>query len=408
MNYDFNYDLFAHIRDEMLATLQKDRPVAVEKRLQNYKNTRNLASISASILGVSISPGMAWQLAECSFLVIRQKVDELDNQIRELEQKKKRAEVKQKRQIEQKIKNLERSIKGLRPVNDIKPIWGTPSHNGFSVLSDYTQDDDKTREKEAYRLPPFCFRIKLSVPMKTPVIIKGDRPFVANENLFCTDKITGWPLLLPSTLKGQARHATLAALQNDETSLEKLFGPADVDISDAQKSRIEFFPCYIKKEISFDVLAPHDETTRRIQSGPIPLEVLPHKDLNKDLKLTLWLQYWPVDLISTWILKTSKAGSVKDDLINDFIYIVCGLLQWFGYSGIGAKTSSGYGQVDWKNVEVELSSSKISPWSHIKEKASGLLHSVASNSNQQSILSEWEEAWKRFEDSSRLEVANEG
>jgi len=402
------YDFFGYMAEELELALKKDDADKLGERFKHYELNRELSNIIGKILGVTISPGMAWQVAEliyggASMLVtpeieaMKQEIGQLLGEIRRLP--KGNTERRQKEEQKNKL-NKQRSL--LDSLVSTKPIWGIPTSDNFHTISFYAKDEDTTRVDEAASLPTLCFRMKIQVPMKTPIVIEGDRPFVANENPFCIDKITGWPLLRPSSLKGQARHASLACLSEEITHedelkkrLDSIFGLGSEEKEEGHRGRVEFLPCHIKKDVDFDIIAPHDEKTRRVDPGPVTLEVI------RPETLALWLQYWPLDLMTKWI--TGKGEGIGEKLFDDFACILKGLSYWLESVGIGAKTSSGYGQVDYEGVKVEIFCSDDSPWKKLMEKIgikpekAPKLKELYEATEKESTKDSWQEIWKAFE-----------
>jgi CRISPR/Cas system CMR subunit Cmr6 (Cas7 group RAMP superfamily) len=233
--------------------------------------------------------------------------------------------------------------------------------------------------------------MEVTAPLLTPLVMKGDRAFVAHENPYCTEKVTGRPIIRPSSLKGQFRHALLAVCQNDKDQVDFLCGYENEETESGKKGRLEFFPCYVDKEISYDVLAPHDETLRRIDPGPVSIEVI-----EPPCDLSLWIQYWPLDLLSTWSCRKSIN---PEDLIFDLISAAAGVYYWFYSIGIGAKTSSGYGQVDWNAARVSLFTAASSPWANLLEGQPVCLRDIVAKESQKKLLQRFTEKWNGFQQS---------
>lgn len=262
----------------------------------------------------AVSPAMAWQLAEASHML---------------------------------------GYILLNTESEIKPSWIQPAagHAAPEPLDRWIGDDEASRTNETLLLNPIAFRLRIKVYMQSPIFIKGDRPLVASENPFCIDRLTGWPLLRPSNLKGQARHATWEAVP-DEKIVNRLFGMANEEPG-GTRGRVEFLPCYIKQAITRDVLTPHKEETRRVDH-PVTLEVL---DMRND-PFDLWLQYWPVDLMSPWL----RGENITQILTEDWQALNSGIALWFDRRGIGAKTSSGFGKVDSERRQMRIYTAEDSPW----------------------------------------------
>jgi CRISPR/Cas system CMR subunit Cmr6 (Cas7 group RAMP superfamily) len=371
-------DLFGHVYSTLEAVIQRESPEAFARRFSNYKTSRDLSSICESLLNITVSPSTAWQIAEVGHYVFSQSSAATENlRLINSRLQKLRGQKADKRVISS-LKNEKKAFEGIR---DTKPVWGIkgqiPKPFGNQIA-----DDENTRSQEVAGFPPICFRMRLSVPMLSPVLIKGDRPFVGHENPFCTEKVTGLPLLRPSSLKGQLRHAAMAAGATPER-IDKLFGPKDIEETGALKSRAMFLPVYVPCKIEHDIIAPHDATKCRIGvTGPVTLEVI------RPNELIIWLQYWPYDLLSRYA--SQNYDGLSNELFSDYQLLIKGLSYWMENAGIGAKTSSGYGQADWPNVESKIIAPAKSPWNglNIRMNLKGILQSL----DKDKLESEWHRA----------------
>jgi CRISPR/Cas system CMR subunit Cmr6 (Cas7 group RAMP superfamily) len=392
-----SYDFFSYLHKTIGDRLEKEDPKAFAQVLEPYSKSRDLSSIAGKYLDTKVSSGIAWQIAELSHHVFssyaKTKSKQLGQEIEHLQKNPKADENNKKR-----LKKLKRD--NLDSLQDTKPVWGKPYRDNFPIMTHYIKDNEDERIKDSTELPTLCFRTKIQVPMKTniPIVVKGDRPFVASENPFCIDKVTGWPLLRPSALKGQTRYATLASLieensPNPEPRVDAIFGPEDVDKEKGHRGRVEFLPCYVESPVDFDIIAPHDEKTRRVDPGPVTLEVIRPKTL------TLWLQYWPLDLMSKWY--TGKRYGIGQELFDDFDTILKGLSYWFDAVGIGAKTSSGYGKVKYHEGTAQVFAAPESPWAKLAKKffddesTARPIYEISQALKRE----EWDNIWNVFEQS---------
>ena len=298
------------------------------------------------------------------------------------------------KQVKQpKKKNIQKN--DLKKTASTKPVWDKLLQR--TMLNVLITDTDDKRVRESTLLPPLAFRMKISIPLKSALVITGDRPLVAHENPFCTEKVTGMPILWASTLKGQARHATLSAISPQETAatrVDEIFGFANESEDNGHIGRVSFFPAYLEKDITHDIIAPHKEETRRVDK-PVCLEVVEPHDF------TIWLQYWPLDLMNKWLIGSED---VKNRLMEDFTDILHGLYFWF-QKGIGSKTNSGYGRVNMSNVNIQLFASGESPWAGLIDDTEAVLAKLLTAEKEQ-LGKQWETLWNSF-DSRRKAVKTE-
>lgn len=405
-----SYDLFSYLFELLRSKLKRRK--AIVGFASQYHDTRekltDFKSIDKHVFKANSirSPGMAWQISELIyggfFAETLLETDSLEREIKDLSFKIRKAkeskDLEKEKDLKREKRDLTKQKDEIRSFMDTKPVWGKSYGGDCPTSAYYIKDDDAGRVEDARNLPPLCFRMKLHVPMKTniPLLIKGDRPFVANENPFCIDKVTGWPLLRPSTLKGQTRHATFASLieensTNPEQRVDAIFGPEDMDKEKGHRGRVEFLPCYLKNSVDFDIIAPHDEKTRRVDPGPVTFEVIRPKTL------PLWLQYWPLDFMSKWY--TGKRDGIGQEIFDDFVTILKGLSCWFDAVGIGAKTSSGYGQVEYHGATAQLFAAPEGPWAKLAKKILSDESTARPINEISQVLNrdEWENIWNAFE-----------
>ncbi len=337
-------DLFGYLNTLLERKLESMSAQQLQAKIKNYAKSRDLTRVIADILGrneallTEISPALAWQIAEAGFPVIAKACRLKGNQL--------------PRQIKKALDSFEAT----------KPVWGRPVPDNpgraFRPLATFVADTDTQRTETARLFPELAFRLELTVRLTSPLVIKGDRFFSASENPFCVDKLTGWPLVRASTLKGQLRHAAIAVAENEACACRLLFGDANQEKENGCRGgRLRFLPCYLQTNIEFDVLTPHNPKTRRADPGPIFLEVLP-----KESKLSFWLQYWPLDLMSR---SAQGQNGVMASVRSDIKLILKALDYWFREKGIGAKTTAGFGRVDGDEVTVKLHCGTNTPWEQI-------------------------------------------
>lgn len=201
-------------------------------------------------------------------------------------------------------------------------------------------------------LPQDSVLIKISFTLKKPYTSKDEGEFhiidgKIFENPIFRDKLTGLPMVRPSTWKGHLRYAA-GKVELDEVKKKKLitrlFGSETVEGDDEEtsKGRLYFFPTFFEGEAERDVITPLKRDTRTpTKKGPIPLEVIkPGK--NGDFYL-LYLPY-------------PKGKDFKEDDIKEDLEFLAETLKLMFYTyGFSAKKTSGFGiikDLQDKNVEI--------------------------------------------------------
>jgi len=201
-------------------------------------------------------------------------------------------------------------------------------------------------------LPQNSVLIKISFTLKKPYTSKDEGEFhiIADkifENPIVRDKLTGLPMVRPSTWKGHLRYAAgkVEKVEWDGAKKKKLirrlFGNESAE-DETFKGRLYFFPTFFEEEAERNVITPLKRDTRTpTKKGPIPLEVIkPSK--NGDF----YLLYFPYP----------KGKDFKEDDINEDLEFLAETLKLMFYTyGFSAKKTSGFGiikELQDKNVEI--------------------------------------------------------
>jgi len=202
------------------------------------------------------------------------------------------------------------------------------------------------------KLPQNSVLIKISFTLKKPYTSKDEGEFhiIAGkifENPIVRDKLTGLPMVRPSTWKGHLRYAAGMVEWGEvekKKLIKRLFGSetAEDEDDETSKGRLYFFPTFFEEEAEKDVITPLKRDTRTpTKKGPIPFEVIkPGK--NGDFYL-LYLPY-------------PKGKDFKEDEIKEDLEFLAETLKLMFYAyGFSAKKTSGFGiieQLQDKNVEI--------------------------------------------------------
>ncbi|HBQ28923.1 MAG TPA: hypothetical protein DD719_05965 [Desulfotomaculum sp.] len=206
----------------------------------------------------------------------------------------------------------------------------------------YLQDDDFNRLQQY--LPQNSILIKISFILKKPYTSKDDGEFhivYVNgspkifENPIVRDKLTGLPMVKPSTWKGHLRFAAERVERDDEAEKEKairrLFG-SETDDSEALRGRLYFFPTFFEELPEKDVITPLERSSRTPRRGPIDLEII-----GAEKKGMLHLLYFPYPKGNHY---TDKEVDEDSKFLADSLKL---MLYTYGFS---AKKTSGFGVIN--------------------------------------------------------------
>ncbi len=238
------------------------------------------------------------------------------------------------------------------------------------------KSDEKLKEftfKEDFKkMPKYSMFLKIEFILKRSYTSKGEGEFdVINgkrfENPIVRDKLTGSPIVRPSTWKGHLRFAAekvskLDGKKIDDTEkatiIERLFG-SDSTSEIALKGRLHFFPTFFAKNAEKDVITPLSRTTRTPVSGksPITLEVI--KEGAEGKFYLLYFSYPRGKMFS------------KEQVKTDLKFLTEALELMFFTYGFSAKKTSGFGVIgDDPTVTVWIcphEHQSLNKWKEFKE-----------------------------------------
>jgi len=196
-------------------------------------------------------------------------------------------------------------------------------------------------------MPDYSILLKIRFKLKKAYTSKGEGEFnVINgkrfENPIVRDKLTGSPMVRPSTWKGHLRFAAekvnkLDGKKIDDTKkatiIERLFGSESTS-EKALEGRLHFFPTFFTNNAEKDVITPLSRITRTPVSGrsPITLEVMP-----KGTEGNFCLLYFPYPRDETFSKEQAK---------TDLKFLTEALGLMFFTFGFSAKKTSGSGVIE--------------------------------------------------------------
>ena len=201
-------------------------------------------------------------------------------------------------------------------------------------------------EEHFKNVPYYTMLLKIKFILKKAYTSKGEGEFnVINgkrfENPIVRDKLTGSPIVRPSTWKGHLRFAAEKVSKLDgkkiddtekATTIERLFGSESTS-EKALEGRLHFFPTFFTNDAEKDVITPLSRTTRTPvdRRGPITLEVMP-----KGTEGDFCLLYFPYPRDETFS---------KEQVKKDLIFLTGALELMFFTFGFSAKKTSGFGAI---------------------------------------------------------------
>ncbi|SDX84673.1 CRISPR-associated protein Cmr2 [Acetomicrobium thermoterrenum DSM 13490] len=203
-----------------------------------------------------------------------------------------------------------------------------------------------TFEEDFKKMPKYSMFLEIKFILKRSYTSKGEGEFnVINDKIFenpiVRDKLTGSPMVRPSTWKGHLRFAAESVNDLDGKNIneitkseiiERLFGPESTS-DKALEGRLHFFPTFFTNNAEEDVITPLSRTTRTPvdRIGPITLEVMPI-GAEGDFRL-LYFPY-PRDIMFS-----------EEQVKTDLKFLTEALELMFFTFGFSAKKTSGFGVI---------------------------------------------------------------
>src|SRR5690554_51316 len=239
------------------------------------------------------------------------------------------AEIKNKKTPKDKLiklgkikrKDINKKQRDFRNGKDID--WIYPSKNNLELL------------------PLNIVLMKLSFKLDKPYISKDDSEIYSTfkgksgvllENPITRDKLTGFPMVRPTSWKGHLRYSAEKIneeeFKNKKEIIKRLFGDSDTENHSHRKGYIYFYPSFFKREVREDVLTPLDRKNRTPVEGKSPINI---EEIPKASKANFYLLYFPCLLNN-------------EELIDEDLKFLGEALKLMFYTyGFSAKKSSGFG-----------------------------------------------------------------
>ncbi|MDD2630031.1 MAG: RAMP superfamily CRISPR-associated protein [Limnochordia bacterium] len=217
----------------------------------------------------------------------------------------------------------------------IKPLSGIFRRSGqMPVECLYAQFEERDFQD---CFPIGSTYIKLKFTLKKPYLSKDDRVFYLRsdkdsffENPIARDKLTGFPLVKPSTWKGHLRFAAGKVHGLDRTKkgniIRRLFG-SEPNEPETLCGRLHFFPTFFERTEEKDVITPLNRDKRIPRRGPIEIEKVEGNG-------TLHLFYLPYPRGTDY---------TYDEVGQDLAFLAQSIKLMLYTYGFSAKKTSGFG-----------------------------------------------------------------
>ena len=229
---------------------------------------------------------------------------------------------------------------------DVKELVKLLAQSKKEISNNLKKGEDCTdfypNPEDLKHLPENSVLIKISFTLKKPYTSKDEGEFHIIdgrifENPIVRDKLTGLPMVRPSTWKGHLRFAAEKVEEDGkEKIIERLFGSESGE-EVALKGRLYFFPTFFKDDAKKDVITPLRRDTRTPARGPISMEVM-----KSGSKGDFYLLYIPYP----------KGKNFKREQIEEDLKFLAKALELMFYTyGFSAKKTSGFGVIEEKLIE---------------------------------------------------------
>ncbi len=214
-------------------------------------------------------------------------------------------------------------------------------------------------------LPKPSFAISFRFILAKPYISRDEESIYVIYNPVVKDSVFGLPMIRETAWKGHLRQ-TMREIQNrfpenggkvtDETIIDRLFGPRDVDdLKDAMQGYLRFYPTFFD-DVSLEVINPHSRE-KRAGDNPILIESVP-----AGRKGDFFLLYTPIVGLAPITENLSEDDKQKWQECNDAIMkaamvdlqeLVRAIQAMFLKYGFSAKATDGYGRAQNELEQVD-------------------------------------------------------
>jgi CRISPR-associated protein Cmr2 len=209
-------------------------------------------------------------------------------------------------------------------------------------------------------LPDGSWLISLKMKLQAQFTSKDESDFHFSNNPIVRDRLTGLPMVRPTTWKGHLRFAARVGhgvpdKDREPETMKRLFGETRGE-EGGRSSRLHFFPTFFTENVQREVITPLKRDRRTPARGPIDIEVVP-----AGVKGTFCLLYIPYPKGLTWSL---------EQIAHDLEEVGQALKAMFLEYGFSAKKTAGWGVVH-NTVEEGFLWAKGTIWPSLEKRGEG-------------------------------------
>jgi len=182
---------------------------------------------------------------------------------------------------------------------------------------------------------PSSWVMQLDFELERPLITKGEDPLYYTDNLIRRERATGIPCYAATSWKGAFRTALLAmfksgkykqlGIEDFEAMLGSFYDTEPAEACDLERGRLRFFTTYFQETGRYVTQALHRDT----KTGDAPVE---YETIPRGAHGHFAILYWP---------QSGQAAAESERHLRLAASTIAVLLL---QTGIGGKTSSGFGQ----------------------------------------------------------------
>ncbi len=229
-------------------------------------------------------------------------------------------------------------LKNSSEINTLENLGKELDSNFYKMpiakIADFYPAVDDIKE-----FPSGSWLLHIRFKLRKPYHSKDERISEYN-NPILRDRLLGYPMVAPSTWKGNLRFAAGKLEGDNKKIVNRLFGPESDNDTNARKGRLYFYPTFFTGKVDKDVITPLSRKTRIPARGPIGIEVVPADETGD-----FYLLYFPYPKGKDW---------KPEEIMEDLKFTIGALKKMFIEYGFSAKKTSGFGVIHEKFEDFSL------------------------------------------------------